>query len=394
MGLSSSSPNTDKASGDGAAFDKGLVWGYSGMQGWRQSMEDAHFTIGDLEGWSQCALFGVLDGHGGSLVAHFTAVHLPQEVSRVAGLAQTQGVSAALQTAFHNVDELLGDEAYQEELRSYAELGGKNQKTDANLMGCTAVVCCISPTMIVVANAGDSRAILVRDGQVVPLSEDHKPQAPGERARITRAGGTVERQQLGPFVQFRVNGHLNLSRSIGDLQYKRNEQLAPHEQIICSTPDVQVFPRNPADEFIVMACDGIWDVLSNQDVASFVRERMRAQGLIGPGAARNSKTRPISRIAEELLDHCIPMDLSTTGGLGGDNMTALVIALGTAGHDLGPGSVLGAAAGWSGAHASQISNASFRTDDSDGFSSEETSVSPSGFCGCTTGLSKSSSTVK
>mmetsp|Transcript_41045 Transcript_41045/g.94445 ORF Transcript_41045/g.94445 Transcript_41045/m.94445 type:complete len:391 (-) Transcript_41045:33-1205(-) len=386
MGLASSSPVTDKASGDGSALDKGLVWGFSGMQGWRQTMEDAHFAVADLEGWAQCSLFGVLDGHGGSSVAHFSAAHLPQEISAVAGLAQQHGLSSAMATAFHNVDDLLRDDAYQEELRSLGE-PGKKQGRDASLMGCTAVVCCVGPSMIAVANAGDSRAVLCRDGQAVALSEDHKPQSPGERARITRAGGTVERQQLGPFVQFRVNGHLNLSRSIGDLQYKRNPELGPHEQIICSTPDVQVFPRHPSDEFIVLACDGIWDVMSSQEVISFVRDRMRAAGLLG-GAAWNGRSRPLSRVAEELLDHCIPMDLSTTNGLGGDNMTALIIAFDSTGAPMINTPARGM---WATGPHSQVSNTSFRTEDSDGFSSEDGAVSPSGFCGCTTGLAKQSS---
>merc|ERR1712050_323260 len=93
--------------------------------------------------------------------------------------------------------------------------------------GCTCVVCLVREDSYIVANAGDSRAVLSRNGRAVPLSEDHKPNMPGEHDRIVRAGGHVVRMEYGPIVQYRVNGNLNLSRSIGDLNYKKHTQLAP-----------------------------------------------------------------------------------------------------------------------------------------------------------------------
>ena len=85
---------------------------------------------------------------------------------------------------------------------------------------------------LTVANAGDSRAVLCRSGgQVVPLSFDHKPQQEREMKRIHDAGGFVN--QFG-----RVNGNLNLSRSIGDLKYKQVPGIAPADQIITAEPDI------------------------------------------------------------------------------------------------------------------------------------------------------------
>jgi protein phosphatase 1G len=183
-------------------------------------------------------------------------------------------------------------------------------------MGCTAVVCLVRPDVLVVANAGDSRAVLSRRRQAVPLSEDHKPNLPTERDRIRKAGGTIERQQVGTMVQYRVNGNLNLSRSIGDLEYKKNPNLGPNEQIICSTPDVHVFKREAGDEFLIIACDGIWDVLGSQDAVDFVHERL---------GERMRDGRPLSGIMEDMLDHCISPDLALTNGIGGDNMTAILV---------------------------------------------------------------------
>lgn len=97
-------------------------------------------------------------------------------------------------------------------------------------------------------------------GKAVPLSFDHKPTNHEEKNRIERAGGTISDAGGVP----RVNGNLNLSRAIGDLRYKDNTSLPPEAQIITAHPDVRVFELTPADDFFMLACDGIWDVLSNE----------------------------------------------------------------------------------------------------------------------------------
>ena len=96
--------------------------------------------------------------------------------------------------------------------------------------GCTAVVAAVvGGETVYVANAGDSRAVLCDGaGRARPLSVDHKPAAPAEAARIRAAGGFVS--SFGGVA--RVNGNLSLSRAIGDLQYKGNESLGRHEQVV------------------------------------------------------------------------------------------------------------------------------------------------------------------
>lgn len=87
-----------------------------------------------------------------------------------------------------------------------------------------------------------------------------------ELERIKAAGG---------FVNFagRVNGNLNLSRSLGDLKYKQTKQLPPEAQMITAEPDITVNALQPDDEFFILACDGVWDCLTNQEAVDFVRER-------------------------------------------------------------------------------------------------------------------------
>jgi serine/threonine protein phosphatase PrpC len=98
--------------------------------------------------------------------------------------------------------------------------------------GCTAICAVIVGKILTVANAGDSRAVLCRGGGIVePLSFDHKPTQDREMNRILAAGGFVN--QFG-----RVNGNLNLSRSIGDLKYKQVPGIPPWGQMITAEPDI------------------------------------------------------------------------------------------------------------------------------------------------------------
>lgn len=83
--------------------------------------------------------------------------------------------------------------------------------------GCTACVVLITENEIYCANAGDSRCVVSKDGRAIEMSVDHKPEMPSEKARIERAGGFVEDN--------RVKGILNLSRSLGDLEYKLEENI-------------------------------------------------------------------------------------------------------------------------------------------------------------------------
>ena len=115
--------------------------------------------------------------------------------------------------------------------------------------GCTAVCAVIVGTTLTVANAGDSRVVLCRkQGYTEAMSFDHKPMSDIEMKRITEAGGFVN--QFG-----RVNGNLNLSRSIGDLKYKQVPNITPAKQMITAEPDIKSVTLNDEDEFVILACD-------------------------------------------------------------------------------------------------------------------------------------------
>jgi len=312
-----------------------LSWASSCMQGWRTGMEDAHICLPALanEGpWMDVAMFGVMDGHCGEQVAKFCERHLPEEVrahpSQGGKLSQDE-MRLALTGAFHRIDDLLRDVATcMPELRALTnasthEMGvrgfaGSQRTVHPNQVGCTCCICCITAEQLVTANAGDSRAVVCNGGTAIALSVDHKPNMPSERRRIIAAGGCVQEQSTSCGTQYRVNGNLNLSRALGDLEYKRDPKLGPEAQMISGTPEVKFYDRTPDDEFLIICCDGVWDVKTNQEVVDFVRSRL-------PPPSAEPHTMAI--VLEELLDSCISPDLARTKGLGGDNMTAVLVRL-------------------------------------------------------------------
>lgn len=366
-------PITEKRSSAGES-DR-MRWSATDMQGWRQDMEDEHIAHADLgEEFANVGLYCVFDGHGGKAVSRFCEKEFTAELrlqtvevgrkafgknkskKRHCGAAlEAKDFEQILTDTFHAMDKKLQDPATAKTLarfvgkvpggaiedlkkklskaqsdhqqgklspseietmkESYVRLqkfeqAEKGEDFKADNVGCTAVCVLVRKEDVITANAGDSRAIMCRAGKAVELSFDHKPKSDIEKTRIEKAGGYLEDTPGGA----RVNGNLNLSRAIGDLEYKKRTDLLPQEQIICSTPDVTINQLTPEDEFVVLACDGIWDVMTNQDVCDFVRPRLL-------------EGKDVSEIGVELLDQCITKDPATTQGLGTDNMTALIVKL-------------------------------------------------------------------
>jgi len=298
MGQTLSEPVVDKKSDEGQ--DDRVAFGVSAMQGWRISMEDAHAAVLDLQPLEageelkpaasdvRISYFGVYDGHGGDKVAIYTGEHLHQIIAKQESFKK-KDFEQALKDGFLAIDRaILSDPKYEDEVS-----------------GCTASVGIITNNKIYVGNAGDSRSVLGIKGRAKPLSFDHKPQNEGEKARICAAGG---------FVDFgRVNGNLALSRAIGDFEFKKSADLPPEQQIVTAYPDVISHDLGEDDEFLVIACDGIWDCQSSQAVVEFVRRGIAAK-------------QDLHAICENMMDNCLASN-SETGGVGCDNMTMVVIAL-------------------------------------------------------------------
>jgi serine/threonine protein phosphatase PrpC len=269
-------------------------------------MEDAKLVNLNLD--DNTMLFGVFDGHGGKEVAEFVSRHFSIELLN--SQAYREGnYPKSLEDTFLRMDVLLRTpDGLKEVIRIAKDLPDNYPvQADPSLLmaGCTSVVALIHNDTIYVANAGDSRCVLNRDGRALELSVDHKPDLPTERDRIVRAGGMVE--------DGRVMGNLNLSRSIGDLEYKKNTSIPAKDQMISAFPEIKIETLSVKDSFLVLACDGVWDMLTSQECVNFISQRI------------GSKSLPL--IAEEVLDRCLAPDIATSGGLGCDNTTIVIVEL-------------------------------------------------------------------
>ncbi|KAJ7250891.1 PP2C-domain-containing protein [Mycena haematopus] len=289
MGQTLSSPATRKysESGGNARFQ----YAVTEMQGWRITMEDAHAIVLDLDEGKEDTntFFAVYDGHGGSTVATFAGQNVHKRLVTEEAYKEAQ-YNEALKRAFLGTDEdLLANPAHARDPS-----------------GATAVAALVTKDKIYVANAGDSRSVLSVKGEVKPLSFDHKPSNEVEKTRISGAGGYIE--------YGRVNGNLALSRALGDFEFKKNYNMTPEKQMITADPDITCHDITDEDEFLVLACDGIWDCLSSQQVVNFIRYQV-------------SEGKDLTEIGEMMCEHCLAPDTSSGAGIGCDNMTIMIVAL-------------------------------------------------------------------
>jgi len=228
------------------------------------------------------------------LVGKFAAnaVHMKLEEALVAQ-GEHLNVEEALKEAFLSTD------------RAIMNSSDVTMRTDTS--GATAVAVVVDHTArkVYCANAGDSRAVLCCNREAVALSEDHKPDCKIELDRIQRAGGFVANS--------RVNGSLALSRALGDREFKQNQDLDAKEQAVTAYPDVRCVSMSANDEFFVIACDGIWDMLDNQTCCTKILEFLDMRTTADEG---------LQFAAEELLDTCLAKN---PGGLGCDNMSAIIV---------------------------------------------------------------------
>jgi len=283
------------------AAKKPRVCGVSYECGRRPQMEDVVSCVSNFWCSSRaCELdfFGVFDGHGSDAVAKLCGEELhgyiAEELTAQENRREEMNIESALKAAFKKTDHEAG-----------RRLAGVAQAA-----GSTAVTALVNGKYLAVANVGDSRAVLCRGGVPLQLTDDHKPNRPDERARVEAAGGHVI------FLNgFRVLGVLAMSRAIGD------HYLRPY---VIAEPEVCVTPRCDEDEFLVMASDGIWDVLTNDEVCKAVKRSMERYEEYTNGAM-GTMDRAMCSTAEQLAaDVLVKLALAKGSG---DNLSCVVVNL-------------------------------------------------------------------
>eukprot|EP00927_Polykrikos_kofoidii_P012746 TRINITY_DN1551_c0_g3_i1.p1 TRINITY_DN1551_c0_g3~~TRINITY_DN1551_c0_g3_i1.p1 ORF type:complete len:468 (-),score=76.58 TRINITY_DN1551_c0_g3_i1:44-1447(-) len=294
-----------------------VAWVASGMRGWRSHMEDAHVAeMLDPSVFPDSALFAVLDGHGGKEVSALAAHLLGKELTSVGRELLEQDGNGSSTTMVEKALE-----------RTLPQLDSKFRKGAMGLgmafprawhpfstVGSTACVAVVDFTAreVVVANIGDSRTLLIRNGKAIPLSEDHKPENPKETTRIQNAGGKVVK--AGPC--YRVDGNLNLSRAFGDFFLKANSTLPDDKQKVSAYPDIKKEQfLGGQEDCLVVACDGLFERCTNQDIADLVWPRLQA------GKA-------LKQISEEVLRACCARGVrGRPVEAGTDNETMVIVKL-------------------------------------------------------------------
>lgn len=271
-------------SGGGARF------GVTSVRGRRREMEDAVSIRGSFcRGFD---FYGVFDGHGCSHVAMKCKDRMHEIVKEEIERGGGDGVSTnqweeAMRRSFARMDKEVNETTMAATVCCGCKCELRTPQRDA--VGSTAVVAVVTTDKIVVPNCGDSRAVLCRNGVAIPLSSDHKPDRPDELDRILAAGGRVIYWDGA-----RVLGVLAMSRAIGDNYLKA---------YVISEPEVTVMERNTDDECLILATDGLWDVVSNETACGVARMCLSARGSSSPAQSPGScEANVVSAIAGENSD--------------------------------------------------------------------------------------------
>ncbi|XP_020588258.1 probable protein phosphatase 2C 47 [Phalaenopsis equestris] len=229
----------------------------------RKDMEDEHIRIDDLSAHlgsiftcpSPSAFYGIFDGHGGPDAAAYIKRHAIRLFFEDAEFPQAseannvfiESVENSVRKAFLLADLALADDC-----------------TVSSSSGTTALAALIFGRLLLVANAGDCRAVLCRKGKAVDMSQDHRPIHAAERQRVEECGGYIDDGYL--------NGVLSVSRALGDWDIKL--PIGSPSPLIAEPEFMQVMLMED-DEFLIIGCDGIWDVMSSQHAVNLVRRELR-----------------------------------------------------------------------------------------------------------------------
>lgn len=309
--------STDELQNTEAKRSKGLTSGFlatlrsyiAERKGERDEMQDASISLLDCSSdYSQLkpkinrvSYFAVFDGHAGSRASQHCAKNLHRHLARLLPKAESSNFDKEMKKAvlesFKTVDE------------EFLKIASKNQPVWKD--GTTACCLLVLDDTLYIANLGDSKAILCRYHKeskrhaAFPLSREHNPSNYDERKRIEKAGGRV--------CDGRVQGVLEVSRSIGDGQYKRLG--------VINTPDVKRCHLTSDDRFVLMACDGLWKVYSPEQAVDFILNIIQDNTLVPP--EDSSKTMETFRF--ETACNKLASEAVRRGSA--DNVTCIIVSI-------------------------------------------------------------------
>jgi len=261
--------------------------GAASMHGWRETMEDAHIIILNMENHQDSGFFGIFDGHSGSTCSKYVSDVLPKNLDKLTQWNEHEIARVVMDTDQEFLDA--------EDFRNKDD-GSAGIFTIASIDEST------SKYSLINANIGDSRTVLAQkqtDGSymVFACTQDHKPTNDEERRRIEEAGGFVQMS--------RVDGQLALSRAFGDRMLK-TLHLPAEQRKVTSNPEI-IIKDATKEDFLFLACDGIYegDVFTRDDVIKYIADHLQ-------------KTDDLAFICAAVLDECLKRGSR-------DNMTAMIV---------------------------------------------------------------------
>ncbi|OIV99877.1 hypothetical protein TanjilG_26215 [Lupinus angustifolius] len=226
--------------------------------GGRPYMEDTHICIGDLakkfDYDTLCeetvSFYGVFDGHGGKAAAQFVRDHLPRVIVENADFPFE--LEKVVKKSFIETD---------------AEFAKTCSIESSLSSGTTALTAIIFGRSLLVANAGDCRAVLCRNGRAIEMSKDHRPYCIKERKRIESLGGFVDDGYL--------NGLLGVTRALGNWHLEGMKEKSGRGGPLIAEPELKLVTLTKEDELLIIGSDGIWDVFRSQNAVDFARRRLQ-----------------------------------------------------------------------------------------------------------------------
>jgi len=226
--------------------------------GGRDYMEDAHVCISDMAknfGYKAAddeviSFYGVFDGHGGKDAAHYVRDNLPRIIVEDADFPLE--LEKVVKRSFVETDS------------KFAETFSHHKGLSS---GTTALTAMIFGRSLLVANAGDCRAVLSRRGTAIEMSKDHRPCCINERKRVESLGGYVDDGYL--------NGQLAVTRALGDWHLDGMKEMGEPGGPLSAEPELKMITLTKDDEFLIIGSDGIWDFFSNQNAVDFARRKLQ-----------------------------------------------------------------------------------------------------------------------
>ncbi|XP_076884988.1 protein phosphatase 2C 16-like [Bidens hawaiensis] len=302
------------------------LWGSNSVCGKRPEMEDAviavpqfmkipikmlvmdhalNTNLSDLT----AHFFGVYDGHGGAQVANYCRDRVHVALQEELKIMKQELVKGTVNDSVQVRWEKVFTNCFQK-VDNGVSGTTTSEPVAPETVGSTAVVALICSSHIVVANCGDSRAVLYRGREAIALSNDHKPNREDEYARIEAAGGKVIQWQ-----GHRVFGVLAMSRSIGDRYLKPS---------IIPEPEVTFTARAREDECLILASDGLWDVMSNEEACDVARKRILIWHKKNIGNVVEREVNGVDPAAQAAADYLTMLALQKGSN---DNISVIVVDL-------------------------------------------------------------------